>query len=64
MESTHDNLEKISIDEAYDSEPWCYDARGLLILTFAYRSTLPVQIKFFAQNATSKTGRVGFFILT
>ena len=43
-------MEKISINQAYSSEPWYYDARGFLILTFAYRSTLPSQIRLFAQN--------------
>lgn len=38
------------IDEAYSSEPWWYDVRGFLILTFAYRTTLPSQIKFFASH--------------
>ena len=41
---------KIPIDEAYNYEPWWYDFRGFLILTFAYRSTLLAQIRFFAQN--------------
>lgn len=39
-----------SIDKAYSSEPWWYDARGLLILTFTYRSTLFSQIRFFSPN--------------
>lgn len=38
------------IETAYSSEPWWYDLRGLLILTFAYKSTLPAQIKHFALN--------------
>ncbi len=41
---------KIAVDEAYNSEPWWYDGRGFLILTFAYRSTLPRQIRLFASN--------------
>lgn len=40
----------ISVDLAYASEPWWYDARGFLILTFAYRSTLPAQLRLFSQN--------------
>lgn len=42
------DLDKIS--KAYDSEPWWYDARGFLILTFAYRSTLWEQLRLFAGN--------------
>lgn len=38
------------IDVAYSSDPWWYDIRGFLILTFAYRTTLPSQIKLFAKN--------------
>lgn len=38
------------IDQAYSSEPWWYDLRGFLILTFAYRSTLPKQIRLFSNN--------------
>ena len=41
-------LEKI--DKAYSSEPWWYDLRGFLILTFAYRTTLPSQIRLFANH--------------
>jgi len=41
------------INEAYSSEPWWYDARGFLILTFAYRSTLPSQIRLFSSNMKS-----------
>lgn len=40
----------ITINEAYSSEPWWYDFRGFLILTFAYKSTLLSQIKHFALN--------------
>ncbi|MCB9027288.1 MAG: methyltransferase domain-containing protein [Bdellovibrionaceae bacterium] len=39
-----------SVEEAYSSEPWWYDARGFLILTFAYNDTLIHQIKHFALN--------------
>ena len=38
------------IEQAYDSPPWWYDIRGFFILTFAYRSTLGLQIKFFGKN--------------
>lgn len=38
------------IANAYRSEPWWYDVRGLLILTFAYRSTLWNQVRFFGGN--------------
>lgn len=44
---------KISIQEAYSSEPWWYDARGFLILTFAYRHTLPAQLRLFGGNMNS-----------
>jgi ubiquinone/menaquinone biosynthesis C-methylase UbiE len=47
-----EKLEKI--DEAYSSEPWWYDLRGFLILTFAYRTTLPSQIRFFAKHMGAK----------
>jgi ubiquinone/menaquinone biosynthesis C-methylase UbiE len=45
---TTNTIEKI--DRAYSSEPWWYDVRGFLILTFAYRSTLPAQVRFFSKN--------------
>ena len=38
------------IAEAYKSPPWWYDARGFLILTFAYNSTLGAQLRFFGPN--------------
>lgn len=38
------------IAQAYSSEPWWYDVRGFLILTFAYRSTLWNQLRFFGPN--------------
>lgn len=38
------------IAEAYKSEPWWYDVRGFMILTFAYNSTLPRQLRFFGSN--------------
>ncbi len=42
------DLEKIT--KAYDSEPWWYDVRGFLILTFAYRATLWEQLRLFSAN--------------
>lgn len=41
---------KEEIAQAYVSEPWWYDLRGFFILTFAYNSTLPAQLRFFAGN--------------
>lgn len=38
------------IAAAYVSEPWWYDVRGFFILTFAYNSTLPQQLRFFGRN--------------
>ncbi len=38
------------IAQAYDSPSWWYDVRGFFILTFAYRSTLGVQVRFFGRN--------------
>ena len=38
------------IAAAYVSEPWWYDVRGFFILTFAYNSTLPEQLRFFGRN--------------
>jgi ubiquinone/menaquinone biosynthesis C-methylase UbiE len=38
------------IAAAYDSPPWWYDARGFLILTFAYNSTLGRQLRLFGPN--------------
>lgn len=40
--------EEIAI--AYRAEPWWYDVRGFFILTFAYNSTLPRQLRFFGRN--------------
>jgi ubiquinone/menaquinone biosynthesis C-methylase UbiE len=42
------SLEEIA--QAYDSPPWWYDVRGFFILTFAYRSSLGYQIRFFGSN--------------
>lgn len=38
------------IAAAYKSEPWWYDVRGFFILTFAYNSTLPAQLRFFGSH--------------
>lgn len=38
------------IAAAYSSEPWWYDLRGFMILTFAYNSTLTSQLRFFAPH--------------
>ncbi|MGC4081769.1 MAG: class I SAM-dependent methyltransferase [Vicinamibacterales bacterium] len=38
------------IAAAYSSPPLWYDVRGFFILTFAYNSTLPRQIRFFGSN--------------
>ena len=35
---------------AYRSAPWWYDVRGFFILTFAYRSTLTHQLRFFGRH--------------
>lgn len=42
------------VDQAYSSDPWWYDVRGFLILTFAYRATLPAQIRLFSRNMGPK----------
>jgi ubiquinone/menaquinone biosynthesis C-methylase UbiE len=42
------------IAEAYKSPPWWYDARGFLILTFAYNSTLGAQLRFFGPHYGSR----------
>lgn len=39
---------------AYRSEPWWYDVRGFLILTFAYNSTLPEQFRHFGRNMKTR----------
>jgi ubiquinone/menaquinone biosynthesis C-methylase UbiE len=46
--SADPSLAKVA--EAYSSEPWWYDVRGFFILTFAYRSTLPAQLRLFGRN--------------
>lgn len=45
---------KEEIAAAYSSEPWWYDVRGFLILTFAYRSTLGAQLRFFGENMRAR----------
>ena len=52
MGSQQKKLEKIDI--AYSSDPWWYDLRGFLILTFAYRATLPAQVRLFANHMGAK----------
>jgi len=42
------------IAAAYDSPAWWYDARGFLILTFAYNSTLGSQLRLFGPNFGSE----------
>lgn len=42
------SLEEIAL--AYDSPPMWYDIRGFFILTFAYRSSLGFQVRFFGNN--------------
>lgn len=46
----HPRKTKEEIAQAYVSEPWWYDVRGFFILTFAYNSTLPAQLRFFSAN--------------
>ncbi|PCJ60955.1 MAG: SAM-dependent methyltransferase [Planctomycetota bacterium] len=38
------------IAQAYSSDPWWYDLRGFMILSFSYRETLWSQISFFGSN--------------
>lgn len=47
------------IAEAYKSEPWWYDVRGFFILTFAYNSTLPRQLRFFGRHIGARHLEVG-----
>lgn len=46
------NMQKSADDiaRAYDSPSWWYDLRGILVLTFAYRGTIPRQLRFFGRN--------------
>lgn len=46
----HPKKSRDEIAAAYDSPPWWYDLRGFFILTFAYNSTLPRQLRFFRAN--------------
>jgi ubiquinone/menaquinone biosynthesis C-methylase UbiE len=39
---------------AYASPTWWYDVRGFFILTFAYRSTLPQQLRLFGGNLSAR----------
>lgn len=48
VDTSQSSVEKI--DVAYSSDPWWYDLRGFLILTFAYRTTLPSQIRLFSNS--------------
>ena len=49
-----DKKSKEEIAAAYSSSPWWYDVRGFLILTFAYRSTLWSQLRFFGNNIRTR----------
>ncbi|KAG2377666.1 hypothetical protein C9374_009182 [Naegleria lovaniensis] len=51
--SPHASKSVEDINKAYNSEPWWYDVRGFCILTFAYRSTLWHQLKFFGSHMGS-----------
>jgi ubiquinone/menaquinone biosynthesis C-methylase UbiE len=48
--STPPRKTREEIAVAYKSEPWWYDVRGFFILTFAYNSTLPAQLRLFGPN--------------
>lgn len=62
--STKKSLEEIA--QAYDSPPLWYDIRGMFILTFAYRSTVGFQLKFFgnAMGPRHLEGAIGSGSLT
>jgi ubiquinone/menaquinone biosynthesis C-methylase UbiE len=49
-QSTPHRKTREEIAVAYKSEPWWYDVRGFFILTFAYNSTLPAQLRLFGPN--------------
>ncbi|MDS4042250.1 MAG: methyltransferase domain-containing protein [Candidatus Competibacter sp.] len=51
--SVNQTKSREEIAQAYSSYPWWYDVRGLLILTFAYRSTLWNQVRLFGNNVGS-----------
>lgn len=42
------NIDEVA--EAYNSEPWWYDLRGLMILTFAYNYIITFLFSFFSRN--------------
>lgn len=48
------NKDTPSINEAYSSDSWWYDLRGLFILYFAYRGTIRSQVKFFGNSIGEK----------
>ena len=48
-----EEIELNEINQAYSSPTWWYDLRGFFILTFAYRSNLFQQIRFFSKNVSS-----------
>lgn len=50
MTAAGDRKSRDDIAAAYDSPPWWYDVRGFFILTFAYKSTLTHQLRFFGPN--------------
>ena len=50
MASNSGKKSKDEIALAYKSDPWWYDVRGFFILTFAYNSTLPRQLRFFGMH--------------
>mgnify|MGYP001792058916 CR=1 FL=1 len=59
-----------NLAKAYSAPPLIYDIRGFLILTFSYRSSLPLQINFFGKNIGKEhldvavgTGTLLFMIL-
>ncbi len=47
--------------EAYNSPPWWYDLRGMMILTLSYKDTLWSQVNFFSKNikSTHLEGAIG-----
>jgi len=54
IKPSHTAKSKEEIAEAYSSHPWWYDVRGFMILTFAYRSTLWAQVRFFGENIAAE----------
>jgi ubiquinone/menaquinone biosynthesis C-methylase UbiE len=53
MQNSKNTAAYNKINQAYSSDPWWYDLRGFLILTFAYRTSLLSQIKLFSENMKS-----------